>query len=161
MCSSSMPAEKSGGFGYWRDPVFFISLAIYVINRTLIKPHLHHYSPLFHGHLDDTLTVPVALTIYLIVYRWFGFRPDDEPPRWWEVGLHVAVWIFFLRMVSARSFSVPRRVCDPIDDGCGRRRRPHRLGALATRPADARTSVGDHPLTSLSSSWRELPQWGD
>jgi len=111
-----MPAEKRGGFGYWRDPIFLISLAIYAVNRTLIKPHLHHYSPLFHGHLNDTLTVPVALPVYLLVYRWIGFRPDDEPPRWWEVGLHVAVWMVFFKWFGP--VVLRQGVYDPFDDGC-------------------------------------------
>ena len=92
-----MPAEPDRSFGYWRDPLFLLSLATYIVNRTLIKPNLHAYSPLFHGHLNDTLTVPVALPVYLLVYRWIGLRPDDEPPRWWEVALHAAVWIVFFK----------------------------------------------------------------
>jgi hypothetical protein len=111
-----MPAERSGKFGYWHDPVFLVSLAVYVINRTLIKPNLHHYSPLFHGHLDDTLTVPVALPIYLLVYRWIGFRPDDEPPRWWEVAFHVAVWDVFFEWFGP--LVLHRGVADPFDAWC-------------------------------------------
>jgi len=111
-----MPAEKRGGFGYWRDPVFLVSLAIYAVNRVLIKPHLHHYSPFFHGHLNDTLTVPVALPIYLFVYRWIGFRPDDEPPRWWEVALHVAVWMVFFKWFGP--VILRQGVYDPFDEGC-------------------------------------------
>lgn len=111
-----MPAERSGGFGYCRDPIFLISLAIYVINRMLIKPHLHHYSAFFHGHLNDTLTVPVALPIYLLVYRLIGFRPDDEPPRSWEVGLHVAVWIVFFEWFGP--IFLHHGVGDPIDMWC-------------------------------------------
>jgi hypothetical protein len=111
-----MPAEPCRGFGYWRDPVFLVSLAIYVINRALIKPHLHPYSPLFHGHLDETLTVPVALPIYLLVYRWIGFRPDDAPPRWWEVGLHAAVWMVFFKGFGP--VILHHGVADPIDDWC-------------------------------------------
>ena len=111
-----MPAESRGEFGYWRDPVFLSCFAIYIINRLLIKPHLHHYSPLFHGHLNDTLTVPVALPIYLLAYRWIGFRPDDRPPRWWEVGLHVAVWIVFFKWFGP--VVLHQGVYDLIDDGC-------------------------------------------
>ena len=111
-----MPAESRGEFGYWRDPVFLVSLVIYIVNRMLIKPHLHHYSPLFHGHLNDTLTVPVALPIYLLAYRWIGFRPDDRPPRWWEVGLHVAVWIVFFKWFGP--VVLHQGVYDLIDDGC-------------------------------------------
>ena len=109
-----MPAEKSSSFGYWRDPVFLISLAAYVINRALIKTNLHHYSPFFHGHFDDALTVPVALPIYLLAYRWIGFRPDDQPPRWWEVALHVAVWNVFFEWFGPKVLH--QGVADPQDD---------------------------------------------
>jgi hypothetical protein len=111
-----MPAERTEIFGYWRDPIFLVSLAAYVVNRALIKPHLHHYSPFFHGHLNDTLTVPVALPIYLFVYRWIGLRPDDAPPRWWEIGLHVAVWIVFFKWFGP--VILHQGMSDPIDDGC-------------------------------------------
>lgn len=111
-----MPAERRGNFGYWADPLFLLCLGVYVVNRLIIKPNLHHYSPFFHGHLDDALTVPVALPIYLLVYRWIGFRPDDEPPRWWEVMLHVAVWIVFFKMEGP--FIFHHGVGDPIDSWC-------------------------------------------
>jgi len=111
-----MPAERGRRFGYWRDPLFLAGLAIYLVNRLLIKPSLQHYSSFFHGHLDDTLTVPVALPVYLFVYRLIGFRPDDEPPRWWEVGLHVAVWMVFFEWFGP--VILHRGVYDPIDDWC-------------------------------------------
>jgi hypothetical protein len=111
-----MRAEHKGEFAYWRDPIFLTCLAIYSINRILIKPNLHHYSPLFHGHLNDTLTAPVALPLYLLVYRWIGFRPDDEPPRWWEVGLHVIVWIVFFKWFGPQILL--HGVSDPIDAWC-------------------------------------------
>lgn len=111
-----MPAEPVDRFGYWRDPLFLICLAVYIVNRMVIKPSLHQYSPLFHGHLNDTLTVPVALPIFLLVYRWIGFRPDDESPRWWEVALHVAVWIVFFKWFGP--LVLHRGVADPIDSWC-------------------------------------------
>lgn len=111
-----MPVKRGRRFGYWLDPVFLICLAGYVVNRMVIKPSLHHYSPLFHGHFDDTLTVPVALPIFLLVYRWIGFRPDDEPPRWWEVAPHVAVWIVFFEWYGP--VVLHRGVADPIDSWC-------------------------------------------
>ena len=109
-----MPAEKRGGFGYWRDPVFLLTLAIYVVNRELIKPSLHTYSPFFHGHLNDSLTVPVALPIYLLFYRRIGLRPDDQPPRWWEIGLHLAVWCVFFKWFGPSVLH--HGVADPLDD---------------------------------------------
>lgn len=111
-----MLAEKGGSFGYWRDPIFLICVAIYVINRILIKPNLHQYSPLFHGHLNDSLTVPVLLPIYLLVYRRIGLRPDDQPPRWWEVALHLAVWDVFFKWYGPVVMHVG--VYDPLDIWC-------------------------------------------
>jgi hypothetical protein len=111
-----MPAETSGRFGYWRDPVFVFCLAVYAVNRLVIKPSLTHYSPFFHGHLNDCLTVPVALPIYLYVYRKIGFRPDDEPPRWWEVALHSAVWVVFFEWFGP--VILHQGTYDPIDNWC-------------------------------------------
>jgi hypothetical protein len=111
-----MPVDRKGSFGYWRDPLFLVSVSIYAINRFLIKPHLTHYSPIFHGHLNDTLTVPVALPLYLLVYRWIRFRPDDEAPRWWEVALHVAVWNIFFEWFGPTVLH--QGVSDPIDEWC-------------------------------------------
>jgi len=111
-----MPAERGGAFGYWRDPVFLLCLAVYVINRTLIKPNLHVYSAFFHGHLNDSLTVPVALPLYLLAYRWIGLRPDDAPPRSWEVALHLAVWIPFFKWFGP--VVLHQGVADPVDAWC-------------------------------------------
>ena len=111
-----MPAERTGAFGYWRDPLFLACLATYAVNRLLIKPGLHHYSPLFHGHLNDTLTVPVALPIYLYIYRLIGLRPDDESPRWWEVAFHVALWDVFFEWFGPHYLH--HGAGDPIDNFC-------------------------------------------
>jgi hypothetical protein len=111
-----MPAEKAGEFGYWRDPIFLLSFATYLVNRVLIKPNLHSYSSFFHGHLNDSLTVPVALPIFLLFYRWLGLRPDDAPPRWWEVAIHLAVWEFFFKWFGP--LTLHRGVYDSVDFWC-------------------------------------------
>ncbi|MCE0499271.1 MAG: hypothetical protein LV481_15130 [Methylacidiphilales bacterium] len=111
-----MPAEKVGAFGYWRDPVFLFSLAVYALNREVIKPRLHTYSPFFHGHLDDCLLVPVALPVFLLVYRRLGLRPDDAPPRWWEIALHVAVWSLFYKWFGP--FVLHHGAADLFDVAC-------------------------------------------
>ena len=103
-------------FAYLRDPVFLTGLALYAVNRLLIKPHLQAYSPFFHGHLDDCLVVPVLLPIFLLVYRQLGLRPDDAPPRWWEIAGHVAAWSLFFKGVGPALFH--RSVADPIDLLC-------------------------------------------
>ncbi len=110
-----MPAERVG-FGYYRDPVFLLSLGAYFLNREVIKPHLHHYSPLFNGHFNDCLLVPVALPFFLLVYRWLGLRPDDAPPRFWEVAAHLAVWCVFFKWFGP--VVLHQGVADPIDLAC-------------------------------------------
>ena len=111
-----MKNRPSGGFLYLRDPVFLAGLALYLVNRFLIKPNLHPYSPFFHGHFDDCLLVPVLLPFFLLVYRWLGLRPDDQPPRWWEVAAHLAVWALFFKGVGPALFH--RSVADPVDLAC-------------------------------------------
>jgi len=111
-----MPVESRGGFGYWRDPVFLISLGAYFCNRTWIKPNLRVYSPFFHGHCNDCLLVPVALPIFLLVYRWLGLRPDDAPPRFWEMALHLLVWAVFFKWFGPSVLH--QGAADPVDIGC-------------------------------------------
>jgi len=111
-----MPAEKDDRFGYWRDPIFLLSLGAYFCNRTLIKPNLHVYSPFFHGHFNDCLLVPVALPIFLLVYRWLRLRPDNAPPRFWEMALHVLVWSVFFKWFGP--VVLHHGVADPTDLFC-------------------------------------------
>jgi hypothetical protein len=110
-----MPAEGSR-FGYVLDPVFLLSFGAYVVNRELIKPNLHRYSPLFHGHFNDCLLVPVALPCFLLVYRRLGLRPDDAPPRFWEMGLHLLVWCVFFKWFGPAVLH--HGVADPLDLLC-------------------------------------------
>ncbi len=108
-----MPRDR---FGYARDPIFLTALAAYLVNRLLIKPHLHGYSPLFDGHFDDSLLVPVALPIFLLVYRLLGLRPDDAPPRFWEMAWHLLVWSVFFKWFGP--VVLHRSVADPVDVAC-------------------------------------------
>jgi hypothetical protein len=109
--------RRSGSdFGYFRDPIFLCCLAVYLVNREAIKPHLLHYSSFFHGHLNDCLFVPVALPLFLWVYRRLGLRPDDGAPRWWEVALHLAAWSVFFKWLGPAFLH--RGVADPVDLFC-------------------------------------------
>ena len=89
---------------------------MYGVNRELIKPFLHPYSSFFHGHLNDLLFVPAVLPLYLYFYRRIGLRPDDAPPRFWEVACHVAVWSVFFEWFGPAVLH--RGVSDWIDAAC-------------------------------------------
>ncbi len=116
MKTAAPAREPWGTFRYALDPVFLAALALYLVNRALIKPHLHAYSPFFHGHFDDCLLVPVALPVFLGVYRLLGLRPDNAPPRWWEIAAHLAVWSLFFKWFGP--VVLHRSVADPVDIGC-------------------------------------------
>jgi len=107
------PSSTDHRFRYALDPVFLVCLALYLLNRAVIKPSLHSYSPFFHGHFDDGLLVPVALPIFLFVYRALGLRPDNAPPRWWEIALHLAIWSLFFKWFGP--VVLHRSVIDPVD----------------------------------------------
>jgi hypothetical protein len=108
--------RREGAFRYALDPVFLASLGLYLINRLAIKPNLRAYSPFFHGHLDDILLVPVALPIFLLVYRGLGLRPDNAPPRWWEIVPHLVVWSLFFKWFGPGVLH--HSVADPVDVLC-------------------------------------------
>jgi len=114
--SAALPRARRDRFRYALDPVFLAALAIYLVNRAVIKPHLHAYSPFFHGHLDDSLLVPVALPIFLLVYRLLGLRPDNAPPRWWEIAAHLLVWSLFFKWFGP--VVLHQSVADPVDVAC-------------------------------------------
>jgi hypothetical protein len=114
--SAALPRSHGGNFRYALDPVFLVALGIYIVNRAIIKPHLHPYSPFFHGHLDDSLLVPVALPIFLLVYRLLGLRPDNAPPRWWEIAAHLLVWSIFFKWFGP--VVLHQSVTDPVDVAC-------------------------------------------
>jgi hypothetical protein len=111
-----MERFRAKTFKYWRDPLFLGALVMYAINRCLIKPHLTHYSPFFHGHLNDCLFMPVAIPVFLWVYRVLGIRSDNAPPRLGEVILLLAMWSLFFKGFSP--LVLHRSVWDPIDIFC-------------------------------------------
>jgi hypothetical protein len=77
-------------FRYWQDPLCLTGGALYVLNRFLVKPHVH--SSFFHGHFNDLLLIPCALPLVLGLQRWLGWRRHDGPPTPWEILFHLAVW---------------------------------------------------------------------
>jgi len=114
--AAALEPAAQGTFRYALDPLCLGALALYLVNRLLIKPHLPAYSAFFHGHLDDTLLVPVALPVFLCVYRLLGLRPDNAAPRWWEIAAHLAVWSLFFKWFGPHVLH--RSVYDPVDLAC-------------------------------------------
>jgi len=60
------------------------------MNRWLVKPHCH--SVFLRSWFNDSLLIPCALPLLLLVYRWLHLRPHDQPPTLLEIAAHLALW---------------------------------------------------------------------
>lgn len=97
-------------FGYWRDPLFLLCCALYALNRWALKPYLP--SGFLHGQFNDLLLIPCALPLVLWLQRQIGLRRHDAPPRFREIGFHLAVWSVLFELVGPRFLPVTG---DPLD----------------------------------------------
>jgi len=85
-------------FGYLHDRLFLIAAASYALNRWLLKPLIP--SPFLHDHFNDLLLIPAALPVVLWVQRLAGWRKQDSPPSWAEMGFHLAVWSLICEFIG-------------------------------------------------------------
>ena len=77
-------------FRYARDPLCLLAIALYIINRWLIRPQTEH--PFFTGHFNDLLLIPAALPLVLWIQRKLNWRSHDRRPVTKEITLHLVVW---------------------------------------------------------------------
>lgn len=98
-------------FRYLRDELFLIGVAVYALNRWVLKPWLE--TPFLTGYLNDVLVIPAALPVVLWVQRRLGLRTHDGPPSWSEITLHLLVWSVICEYVGPRWFH--RGTADPWD----------------------------------------------
>jgi len=87
-------------FLYCRDPLFLGSCTLYVLNRWLLKPHLH--SVFLRSHFNDLLLIPCALPPVLLIHRWLGLRSAQRMPRLSEIAFHLALWCVLFEFVGPR-----------------------------------------------------------
>ena len=84
-------------FAYARDPLCLAACAIYVVNRVWLRAHVG--GPFLTGQCNDLLLIPAALPLVLWIQRRLGLRPDDRPPAWREIGVHLAAWTLAAEVV--------------------------------------------------------------
>jgi len=77
-------------FRYCLDPLFLICLALYVVNRWILKP----YAPceFVKGYLNDLICIPFWVPVMLLVLRKLRLRQDDSPPQWHEIVVPLILW---------------------------------------------------------------------
>jgi hypothetical protein len=77
-------------FRYLCDPLFLVCCTLYVVNRWVVKPHVHLL--FFHAWFNDVLLIPCALPPLLLVHRWLGLRARDGWPTTGEIAAHLVGW---------------------------------------------------------------------
>lgn len=87
-------------FHYLRDPLFLGCCALYVVNRWVMKPHLH--GAFLHSWFNDALLIPCALPVLLRIHSWLGWREHDAMPGAWEIIAHLAGWSVLFEVVGPR-----------------------------------------------------------
>ena len=77
-------------FKYLRDPLFLFCMALYFVNRFVLKPLVP--SPFFHNHLNDVICIPFWVPIMLYLMRKCRLRGDDDPPKSHEILVPLVLW---------------------------------------------------------------------
>ena len=87
-------------FRYLRDEIFLLSVALYAVNRWMVKPHLPSGEIVLRGYFNDLLVIPCALPPLLLAHRMLRLRHTDAPPQAGEIALHVAIWSLFFELLA-------------------------------------------------------------
>ena len=87
-------------FKYLRDPLFLTSVALYALNRWVVKPSLPAGEVFFSGYFNDLLVIPCALPPLLLLHRRLRLRHADAPPTASEVAVHALVWSVFFEVLA-------------------------------------------------------------
>jgi ubiquinone/menaquinone biosynthesis C-methylase UbiE len=104
-------------FGYVFDPLFLLSCSLYAANRWWIKPHCH--IAFFHNWFNDTLLIPCALPVILLIQRWLGIRGRDSAPTFGEVAGHVIGWSILFELIGPYILPTTGDPWDAVAYACG------------------------------------------
>jgi len=99
-------------FAYWCDPLFLACCSFYVVNRWLVKPHVH--SHFLRGQFNDCLLIPCALPLVLWAQRRLGLRRHDEFPSVGEICFHLVIWSVLCEVVGPHVMRVTGDVWDVV-----------------------------------------------
>lgn len=102
------------GFRYLRDPLFLVSVVLYVVNRFVFKPLWP--DGFFHDHLNDVLCIPFWVPVMVWIERHLSLRTHDGPPEVAEVVVPLLLWSWLFEIVLPRTeWFGPYCVADHLD----------------------------------------------
>ena len=99
-------------FRYARDPLFLLSCLLYLLNRTLLKPHFQ--IPFLHNYFNDLLLIPCALPLVLLLQRKLRLREVDCPPTFFEISFHLVIWSLLFEGVAPHLIHSTGDPYDPL-----------------------------------------------
>jgi hypothetical protein len=88
-------------FRYLRDSLFLFCVALYSVNRFILKPHIHGgvFGAFLHGSLNDVICLPFWVPIMVWIMRKTGLRTDDAPPQGVEILIPLLLWSLFFELI--------------------------------------------------------------
>jgi hypothetical protein len=79
-------------FRYLKDPLFLFCVALYFINRWVLKPHFPNEFSI--GYLNDVICIPIML----FIMRKLRLRIDDQAPKGSEILIPLIIWSFIFEL---------------------------------------------------------------
>lgn len=88
-------------FRYLLDPVFLMCVAVFMVNKCLLRPYLGDSAMgwFFQGYLNDCICIPLWVPVVITVMRIFRLRDHDLPPQGHEILLPLLVWSVVFEVV--------------------------------------------------------------
>src|SRR4051794_34888809 len=83
-------------FRYLKDPLFLCSVALYFVNRWLLKRYLSN--EFSRDYLNDVICIPFWVPIMLFIMRKTQLRRDDCAPKGSEILIPLIVWSFVFEL---------------------------------------------------------------
>lgn len=84
-------------FLFGRDPLFLACVAVYFLNRFVLKQIWS--SGFVHEHLNDVLCIPFWVPIMIALQKRCGLRDTDGPPTTMEIIIPLVIWSWLFEIV--------------------------------------------------------------
>jgi len=94
--------KRKSKFHYLKDHLFLVTLALYILNRYIVKPLTIGKINFFHCHFNNLICIPFCLPIVLFLTRAVRLRRHDEPPDVYELCFYLLMWSFFFEYIAPK-----------------------------------------------------------
>lgn len=100
-------------FRYIRDPVFVVSVSLYLITKFIILENGIFKPGFIASYFNDFLLVPVVLPILLFFCKKLNLRLVDIPPTFLELIIPLLIWSALFEFIFP--YFIPKGTADLLD----------------------------------------------